>query len=160
AEQHVLEVASVAGMEFSAAAVAAGSETILEEVEQQCAALARRGQFLQAKGAAEWPDGTMAARYSFIHALYQEVTYEQIPVGRRGNFHQRIGERIETAYDKQVGEVAAELAVHFEQGRDYHKTVQYLQQAGQNAIRRAAHQEAIILLNKGLKLLTTWPDTP
>ncbi|MBI3301936.1 MAG: hypothetical protein HYZ72_07650 [Deltaproteobacteria bacterium] len=55
---------------------------------------------------------------------------------------------------------AAELAVHFEQGRDYRRAVQYLQQAGENAIRRSAHVEAVSLLSKGLELLKTLPDTP
>src|SRR5581483_5378941 len=51
------------------------------------------------------------------------------------------------------------LAVHFEQGRDYRKAVQYLQRAGENAVRRSAHREAINLLTKGLALLKTLPDT-
>src|SRR5262249_52268887 len=53
-----------------------------------------------------------------------------------------------------------ELAVHFEQGREYHKAVHYLRQAAENAVRRSAHQEAISLLTKGLELLKTLPDTP
>src|SRR5262249_31783002 len=47
-EQQVLEAASVAGVEFSAAAVAAGLAAPVEEVEQPCARLARRGQFVRA----------------------------------------------------------------------------------------------------------------
>ena len=49
--------------------------------------------------------------------------------------------------------------MHFEHGRDYHRAVQYLQQAGENALRRWANHEAIQLLTKGLELLTTLPDT-
>jgi hypothetical protein len=50
--------------------------------------------------------------------------------------------------------------VHFEQGRDYRRAVQYLHLAGENATRRSAHREAITLLTKGLELLKTFPDTP
>ena len=46
----MLEVASVAGMEFSAAAVAAGVEAETEIVEERCEGLVRRGQFLRAPG--------------------------------------------------------------------------------------------------------------
>jgi predicted ATPase len=159
-EQRVLEVASVAGMEFSAAAVAAGVEAVGDEVEERCAELARRGQFLQARGLAEWPDGTVAARYGFIHALYQEVVYERVPAGRRVHLHRRIGEREEVAYDNRAGEIAAELAVHFERGRDYHRAVHYLQQTGENAARRHAYREAIDHLTKGIELLKVLPDTP
>ena len=38
---------------------------------------------LQARGTAVWPDGTVAGRYGFLHALYQEVLYERLPAGRR-----------------------------------------------------------------------------
>ena len=49
--------------------------------------------------------------------------------------------------------------VHFERGRDTHRAVQYLWQAGRNALQRSAHQEAIAHLTKGLELLKTLPDT-
>ena len=97
-EQRVLEAASVAGMEFSAAAVAAGVAMRGEEGEACCAGVARRGQFVRASGTAEWPDGTIAARYSFLHALYQEVIYEQVPAAKRIGLHRRIGEWEEQAY--------------------------------------------------------------
>jgi predicted ATPase len=158
--REVLEVASVAGAEFSAAAVAAGAEQLPETVEAQCEALVRREQFLRTREPAEWPDGTVAARYQFLHALYQEVFYERIPAARRSRLHRLIGERTEAAYGTQVREIAAELAVHFERGRDTKRAIRYLQQAGENARRRSAHQEASSLLIKGLELLKTLPDTP
>src|SRR5262249_25721245 len=46
-DRRVLEAASVAGAEFSAAAVAAGVEAEVERVEDHCEQLARRGQFLR-----------------------------------------------------------------------------------------------------------------
>lgn len=158
-DQHVAEVASVVGTSFSAAAVAAGVKAEIVAIERQCAALVRRGQLLQASGLAEWPDGTIAARYAFLHALYQEVLYEQVTASRRVELHRRIGERLEQAYGDHAPEIAAELAVHFEQGREYHKAVQYLLHAGENAAQRSAHRDALTLLTKGLTLLTRLPDT-
>jgi predicted ATPase len=159
AERQMLEVASVAGAEFSAAAVAAGRGTGEEEVEERCAALVRCERFLRSSGTGAWPDGTVTARYSFLHTLYQEVLYERVPVGRRARLHRRIGEREEAAYGERAREIAVELAVHFEQGREYRRAVQYLKQAGENASRRFAYQEATNLLTKGLELLKTLPDT-
>lgn len=158
-EQRVLEVASVAGMQFSAATVAAAAMMTTSEVEALCAGLVRREQFLRTDGISEWPDGTVAAGYRFLHALYQDVLYERVPAGQRISLHKRIGEREEQAYGDQTRAVAAELAVHFTQGREYHKAIKYLQQAGENALRRSAHQEAISLLAQGLKLIVTLPDT-
>ena len=96
-ERKILEAASVAGAEFSAAAVAAGVERSTEAVETHCDSLVRREQFLRARGTSEWPDGTVAARYGFLHALYQEVLYEQLSASRRVRLHQQIGEREEQA---------------------------------------------------------------
>ena len=50
--------------------------------------------------------------------------------------------------------------MHFERGRDYRRAVQYSGQAGENAILRSAHVEAIQHLTKALQLLKTLPDTP
>ncbi len=160
AEQQVLEAASVAGAEFSAAAVAAGLAAPVEEVEHLCAVLARRRQFVRALSAAEWPDKTVTTRYAFLHAVYHELLYERVPAAQRAQWHRRIGERGVLAYGARAGEIATELAMHFERGRDYPQAVQYLHQAGQTAMRRAAHQEALTLLSKGLELLTPLPDTP
>jgi len=108
----------------------------------------------------EWPDGTLAARYSFLHALYQQLWHERVSPARLQHYHLQIGERKERAYGERVREIAVELAVHFEQGGVYRKAIHYLQQAGENAVRRSAYQEATSHFTKGLELLKTFPDTP
>jgi predicted ATPase len=159
-ECRVLEAASLAGLEFSAATVAAALKTVPTMIEDHCGRLAEQQQFLRPAGIGEWPDGTRAARYGFLHALYQEFWHERVSVGHQQQWHLRMGERKEAAFGQRAREIAAELAVHFEQGRDYRKAVQYLQQAGENALRCLAHQEAVHLIRKGLELLPTLPDTP
>jgi predicted ATPase len=159
-ERQIVEAASVAGVEFSAAAVAAGVGGELVAVEAQCEELARRHFLLRPQGVTAWPDGTVAAQYRFLHGLYQEVLYAHVPAGRRGQLHQRIGKRKEAAYGNQAREVAAELAIHLERGREYCRAIYYLEQAGKNALQRHAFQEAIILFTKGLELLKPLPATP
>jgi predicted ATPase/DNA-binding winged helix-turn-helix (wHTH) protein len=156
-DQRVLEAASVAGAEFSATAVAAALEEDVIEVEERCEELARRHQFLQASRTGESPDG--AAQYRFIHALYQNALYQRIPAARRSQLHRRIGEHEEALMGERASEIAAELAMHFEQGRDFDRAVHYLQQAADNANRRVAHQEAVMLARRGIELLKTLPDT-
>lgn len=102
----------------------------------------------------------MAARYRFTHWLYQHVAYQRLGAARRIQLHQRLGARGEVAYGGRVGEIAAELAVHFERGRDYRRAVPYLQQAAETALRRYAYPEAIAHLTRGLELLSTLPDSP
>jgi predicted ATPase/DNA-binding winged helix-turn-helix (wHTH) protein len=158
-EQQVLEAGSVAGVEFVVASVAAGVPTTSEALEAVCERLARQGQFLEDRGLAAWPDGTVSGRYGFRHALYQEVVYQRLSAGRRARCHRLIGSREEAGYGAQASERAAELAVHFERGRDYQRAVQYLQQAAENAARRHAPHEAIALLTQALTVLTTLPET-
>ena len=160
AEQQVLEAASIAGMEFSAAAVAAAVEETTVTVEEQCAGLVNRQHFLRLAGLSEWPDGTLAARYGFQHALYQQLWHERVSPSRLQQWHVRIGERQEAAYGARAPEIATELAVHFEQGRKYQQAIHYLQHAAQSANGRSASTEAVQHLTKALELLKTLPDTP
>ena len=107
-----------------------------------------------------WPDGTSGGRYRFQHALYQQVLYESLGTARRVQLHQRIGARLEAGYGARAGEIAAQLAVHFERGGEVQRAVHYWQQAGDNATRRNAHHEAVAALTKGLALLATLPESP
>jgi len=159
-ERRVLAVGSVAGVEFSAATVAAGLEDDVIRIEEQCATVERRTQWLRSCGEQTWPDGTVAGRYGFVHALYQEVLYSRLTAARRVYLHRQIGMRVETGYGLWAGEIAAELAMHFEQGRDARRAVTYLRQAADNALRRYANREAIDHLTRGLAVLNTLPETP
>jgi predicted ATPase/DNA-binding winged helix-turn-helix (wHTH) protein len=158
AERTLLEVAAVAGLEFSAAAVAAGLEGDTATAEASCETLARREQWLTPRGSVEWPDRTLTARYGFAHALYRDVTYRRIPAARRARLHLRIGERAEAAFGPRAAEIATELALHFEQGRDPDRAARYLEQAASNALRRSAAAEAVALLTHGIDVLSTLPD--
>ncbi|MGH9839341.1 MAG: AAA family ATPase [Blastocatellia bacterium] len=162
-EQRLLEAASVAGTEFPAAMVALilkkDGEKDAVEVEEMCESLARRGQFLQTLGLSEWPDGTVTARYGFIHALYQNVLHDRLTAARRAQLHRLVGVHGERIFGGRAGEIAAELAMHFEQGRDFGRAVNYLGQAAANAIRRFAYQEATSLARRGIELIKSLPES-
>ena len=156
-ERAVLEAASIAGVEFVVSAVAAGLEKDEEDVEDVCARLATRQQFLRDESGREWPDGTLGTRYRFIHAVYQEVFYAGLPRSRRTRLHQRVGEHLEACQGDRTTEAAAELASHFERGDDLLRAVSYYRQAGENALRRHGYQEAIAQCQHGLALLKKLP---
>jgi DNA-binding winged helix-turn-helix (wHTH) protein/predicted ATPase len=158
-DQQVLEAASISGMSFSALAIASALGEDVVEVEGRCEALARRKCFLRERGVGEFPDGTVSARYGFIHALYVNTLYERIPAARRAKLHKDMAERGEIIYGDHVGEIATELAMHFEQGHDYRRAAKYLQKAADKAIRRFAYREAVGLSRRGLELLGKLPDT-
>ena len=157
AATRLLETASVAGFDFSAATVAGAMELAIDEVESVCNALGRGSQFLSASGTEEWPDGTVASRFSFIHALYREAFYERLPTGRRVDLHRRIGERLEQGYRDQADRIAPQLAMHFEHGRNPPRAIVHFQRAGQTAVRRSASREAAAHFGRGLDLLQALP---
>jgi DNA-binding winged helix-turn-helix (wHTH) protein/tetratricopeptide (TPR) repeat protein len=157
-EQRVLEAASVAGVLFSSATVSAALEEDVLHVEELCEELARKQQFLRPAGLSEMPDGTVATRFSFIHSLYLNVLYEGLAPFRRMMLHRRIGEQMEHATATCAREMAAELALHFEQGRDYHRAVNYLRQAAETDSRRYANREAIGHLKRALDLVDRLPE--
>ena len=138
----------------------AGLERAVEGMEDCCAGLAQRGQFLRASGLETWPDGTVTERYAWQHAVYQEAIYARGPEGRRLRLHRRIGAREEAGYGAQASAHAAELAMHFERGQDPARAVRYLQQAADTALQRYACQEASASLQRGLALRPAQPETP
>jgi DNA-binding winged helix-turn-helix (wHTH) protein len=160
AERDVLEVASVAGVAFDAPAVAAGLDRPLDEVESLCDELCRRGRWLDRRESAEWPDGTLASRYVFAHALYQRVLYDRFSPSRRALLHQRIGERLEAGHSSRTAEVSGELAVHFQRSRDRRRAVAYLEQAAKRAYDRLGYRDAVASLELALPLLGELPETP
>jgi predicted ATPase len=160
AEQALVEAASVAGVDFAAAAVAAGMGMSAEDVDIQCATLARQEQFVSPHGIAIWPDGTVTGRYRFCHALYHEVVYARVPAGHRTRMHQQIGRRLETAYGPQAPEIATELAEHFVRGYEVRQALHYLRHAVEMAVQRSAPHAVIDLVQRALTLLATQPETP
>jgi predicted ATPase/DNA-binding winged helix-turn-helix (wHTH) protein len=159
-ERRVLEAASLVGEEFAAAAVAAGAECRVADVEALCEALAAQRHVIDDSGVVVWPDGTSGGSYRFRHALYQQVLSEQVGTARRGQLHRRIGSRLEAGYGPRVSEIAAQLAVHFERGGEVQRAVHYCRQAAENAAQRNAYRGAISTLMKGLALLKALPDNP
>jgi DNA-binding winged helix-turn-helix (wHTH) protein/tetratricopeptide (TPR) repeat protein len=160
AHQHLLEAASAAGAGFAAASVGAALQQDAESVESVLAGLAREGQFIRDDGVDEWPDGTVTARFAFVHDLYREVVYDRVPAGTKLALHRRIAARIETGYGDTARAQAAELAMHFLKGREMARAVRYLHLAGEDALHRSAHREAITHLTLALELLREQPDLP
>jgi predicted ATPase/DNA-binding winged helix-turn-helix (wHTH) protein len=156
--QRILEIASVAGSEFSSLAVVAGAGDDRASVEALCERLARQHQLIQDCGLNELPNGEVVTRYGFVHSLYQNVLYKRLSTARRAQLHLRIALAGEVVYGDRAEEIAAELAMHFERGRDYQRAAHYFEQAAKNAIRCFAYEEAINLSLHGFKMVTRLPD--
>ena len=155
---HLLEVASAAGVEFSAAELAAAADSELAELEEACDELARRQLLLARAGVSEWPDGTLAARFRFRHGLHRDVLYARLSPSRRRELHARIGRRLEQGYAGRESEAAPLLARHFALGGDATRAVLHYRAAVEAAARRHAGHEAKQLAERALELLPRLPE--
>ena len=158
-ECRLLEVASVLGGACSAAAIGAGAGEPTSEVEAVLDALARRSAFVRRGPTLEWPDGTISATFEFLHALYREVIGERTSPARRAELHRVIGLRLEAAYRDQAPEAAAELAVHFDEARDFPRAILYHQHAAETDRRRSALNGARQHFSRALALLERLPPS-
>ncbi|MBI3800143.1 MAG: AAA family ATPase, partial [Deltaproteobacteria bacterium] len=99
------------------------------------------------------------ARYIFKHALIQEAAYQSLLRSTRQHYHKQIAQILAERF-RETAETQPELlAHHYTEASLFAQALPYWQQAGQRAIERSAHAEAINHLTKGLELLKTLPQT-
>ncbi|HKR47727.1 MAG TPA: adenylate/guanylate cyclase domain-containing protein [Paraburkholderia sp.] len=98
--------------------------------------------------------------YSFKHALTQEVAGHSLLKERRSALHERTAQAIETLFPTRIADYCSELAHHYGLSGNIPKAVEYLHRAAQQAVRHAAHLDAMHHLGIALELLKRLPDTP
>ena len=159
-ERLLLESASVAGMNFTLSVVATVTGISLYEAESALTSLARRQRFIRRSDMLNNSTGRVMSGFEFMHVLYREAFNQRILPERLEELHRRVG-ACKEALDAQTSQqMAVELAMHFELGRESQRAVFYLEQAAQNARSRSAYSEAQNHLNKALVLLRQLPLTP
>jgi predicted ATPase len=93
--------------------------------------------------------------YLFKHALIQDAAYQSLLKSTRQQYHQRIAQVLEAQFPETVEGQPELLAHHSTEAGLLAQAVGYWQNAGQSAIQRSAHVEAIAHLRQGLALLET-----
>ena len=150
----MLAVASVAGAEFSAAVAGRGRDR--RRRRRSGGARRWRGEASSFARPAS-PSGRMGrwrgGTPSFTRCISRRC-YARVSVGDRVGLHLRTGERLERGYGQRAGEIAGELAMHFEHGRDFERAARYRRQAGEHALRQHAYREAA---DHATRALTTAP---
>jgi tetratricopeptide (TPR) repeat protein len=91
--------------------------------------------------------------YVFRHPLLQEVAYNGLLKKRRRELHRKAGETIEGLYRDRLEEFTELLAYQYARGDDPEKAVDWLNRAGQRAVDRYAHDEAIAYYGQLASLL-------
>ena len=91
--------------------------------------------------------------YTFKHALTHQVAYESLLQERRRVLHARIVEALEALAGDRVAEQVERLAHHALRGEVWEKAVAYCRQAGEKAMARSAHREAVGSFEQALSAL-------
>src|SRR5262249_12985133 len=99
------------------------------------------------------------ATYMFKHALIRDSAYESLLRSTRQNYHHRIAQVLEAQFPTMVDQQPELLAHHCTEAGLIAQAVGYWYKAGQSAIQRSAHMEAIAHLRQGLEQLKTLPET-
>jgi len=129
----------------------------LSRIEEICEGLAEKQQFIKAAGIQELPNGEPSAHYEFRHSLYREVLYRHLSDVSRSKLHRALGERLKILCTPEKLEIAAELALHFEEGHAYEEAVHYSMLAAETSAGRFAYREAIQTLQHALTLVARTP---
>jgi DNA-binding winged helix-turn-helix (wHTH) protein/tetratricopeptide (TPR) repeat protein len=156
AQRRLLECASAVGDVFDLAVVAEAAEVDGDDAETSLLHPASR-RFVRPAPAALAGD-RRSVQLAFVHALFRDALYGGIPRSRRAALHRRIAAAEERLWGTRSGEIAAELALHFERGGDDARAVHHLQIAGDSARRRGAFREAHKHYAHALELLAQQPD--
>ena len=158
-EQRIVEVAAVVGMTFTAGLVAHALDGDADSVDSTCESLANERRLLQYVGSETWPDGTIQSRYAFVHSLFQHAALTRSTSATIRALHRKIGERLEAGYAQKEEEVAAELAVHFDQGNIPAKAARYHLAAGDRAQRQYGLHEAVLHYERVRALVEGLPES-
>jgi class 3 adenylate cyclase/predicted ATPase len=100
------------------------------------------------------------ARYFFKHALIQDAAYASLLRSTRQHYHQQIAQLFEGQFPEMVETQPELVAHHYSEAGLHENAIGYWQQAGQRAVERSAHAEAVRHLNRGLEAVSVLPDTP
>ena len=145
----VLSAAAVCGIEFRISTISGTLERDAVWAGQTCDELAREQLWLVAPRA---DGGSNAAElpYSFRHALFRQVLYERTNPSVRSQLHRKVGTTLERERARGAPVAAAELAMHFELGRDPMAALRYYAEAAEAALAHLSPRECMSLTEQAL----------
>ncbi|WP_043285869.1 adenylate/guanylate cyclase domain-containing protein [Paraburkholderia oxyphila] len=157
AEKDLLQTLAVIGKEFPFSLIQRLCDDPVARTEdhlRQLLAHLEAAEFIYERPA--FPE----VEYSFKHALTQEVAGHSLLKERRSALHERTAQAIETLFPTRIADYCSELAHHYGLSGNIPKAVEYLHRAALQALRHAAHLDAMHHLGVALELLKRLPDTP
>ena len=152
-EKDLLQTLAVIGREFSFGLLRNVVAKSDDELNRMLTDL-QLGEFIYEQPA------TDDIEFIFKHALTQDVAAKSMLIEKRKALHERTAQAIEALYAERLDDQVGNLAHHYTQSANTWQAVKYLYLAGQQAVQRSAHQQAIAHLTAALELLNTLPESP
>lgn len=144
--QRVLTLASLIGKDFTLEALCRVTDIeedkLLELMERMLKAGLVKERMIRGEGV-----------YSFADIIVRDVVYEEVSFSRRKRLHRVVGPALEKVYAEKIDKHLGELALHFLEGGDKDKALDYFLKAGEKAANVYANNEAVSYFQSALKLL-------
>jgi len=150
--RETLTVASVEGEDFTAEVIARVRD--IDErglVRRLSRELDKQHRLVLAQGR-QRVNRQRLSLYRFRHSLFQRYLYNSLDEVEREFVHEDVGTALEELYGEQVYEIAPQLARHFLEAGDEERALPYVMQAGHQAQRAYANEEAIHYFRTALEV--------
>jgi len=144
--QHVLTMASLVGNDFT-------FEVLLEVIGLEEEKLRKVVDELLKTGLFKHRVAHGEDVCSFADVIVRDVVYEEVGTFERKKLHCIVGKALEKAYTGKSDEHLGELALHFLEGGDKDKALNYFLKAASKAAKIYANSEAISYFQSALELL-------
>jgi predicted ATPase len=148
--QQTLVVASVQGEEFIAEVIAQVQAlqplVIVRRLDREAGT---RHRLVRSQGVRRLASSNLSL-YRFWHGLFQKYLYSSLDDIERAYLHQDVGTVLESLYGEQSQEIALQLARHFEVAGVADKAIEYLCQAGRQALALYAPHESVEHLTRAV----------
>ncbi len=145
--KEVAQVAATIGREFGRRLLALIAARPEDELQATLDRLIAAEIILPAPASAE--GGT----YVFRHALIQEIAYQSLLLARRRQYHGLIADALESHYPDIAERQPELIAQNLTAGEIFDRAILYWQRAGERALARAAYEETIAHVERGLQLV-------
>ncbi|HXG57597.1 MAG TPA: sigma 54-interacting transcriptional regulator [Thermoanaerobaculia bacterium] len=90
---------------------------------------------------------------TFPQMHLRDTVYNAMPERRRRELHLRVGNALEPFMRERAAQIVGQLAYHFARASEMEKGIRYAIEAGDNATRTLAHEEATEFYRTALELL-------
>ncbi|MGJ7510298.1 AAA family ATPase [Variovorax sp. GT1P44] len=152
----LLAAAAVCGVDFRVHTVALALERDVASVAHACEELVREHVWLTSPCTGEG-DEMAESTYAFRHALFRQLLYERTSPAARTQLHRKVGAALERERAARVPVAAAELAMHFDRGREPMTALRYYAEAAEAALLHFSPASCVSLTERASALLQQAP---